>query len=172
MLTLLTAIACGYVIVQTEPAFRESWSGGQSLASRAGIETTGDFVIGLIGLVLVFEATRRSIGWIVPAIAMFFVLHSLYNHLSFRYEWPLMPDWMLPHAGQSLKDIVSTTFLQTLGVFGPAASGDVSLRVPVRRVRRVPGDVGGPPPSSSASPSACSGEARAARPRSRFWGAG
>ncbi len=29
---------------------------------------------------------------------------------------------MLPHAGQNVKDIVSTTFLQSLGVFGPAAS--------------------------------------------------
>ena len=33
-----------------------------------------------------------------------------------------MPRWLLPHAGQSVKDIVSTTFLQTLGVFGPAAN--------------------------------------------------
>ena len=34
----------------------------------------------------------------------------------------MLPDWMLPHAGQNTKDLVSTTFLQSLGVFGAAAS--------------------------------------------------
>ena len=31
-----------------------------------------------------------------------------------------MPAWILPHSGQDLNDIAATTFLQTLGVFGPA----------------------------------------------------
>ena len=79
-------------------------------------------MVGLIGLILVLEATRRSIGLIVPLLALAFVAHSYYCYGSFRYDWPVMPDWMLPHAGQSVKDIVSTTFLQSLGVFGPAAS--------------------------------------------------
>ena len=122
LLAIGVAVCCGYVVVQTEPAFQELWSGGRSLANRAGIETSGDFVVGLIGLVLVFEATRRSIGWIVPFLALLFVLHSFYCYLSFRHGLPVLPDFLLPHAGQGLKDIVSTTFLQTLGVFGPAAS--------------------------------------------------
>lgn len=118
----IAAICCGYVVVQTEPLFKSLWSGGFSLGDRAGIETTTDFVIGLLGLLVVLEATRRSIGWIVPVLALFFVVHSYYCYGSFRYDWPLMPDWLLPHAGQNMKDIVATTFLQSLGVFGPAAS--------------------------------------------------
>lgn len=122
LLAIAVAVCCGYVIVQTEPAFKSVWSGGISLGNRAGIETTTDFVVGLIGLVLVLEATRRSIGWIVPILAMFFVVHSYYCYGSQQFDWSMMPDWLLPHAGQSMKDIVSTTFIQSLGVFGPAAS--------------------------------------------------
>ncbi len=122
LLAIGVIVCCGYVIVQTEPLFKSTWSGGISLGNRAGIETTTDFAIGLIGLFLVLEATRRSIGWTVPILAMFFVAHSYYCYSSQQYDWPMMPDWLLPHAGQSAKDIVSTTFIQSLGVFGPAAS--------------------------------------------------
>ena len=121
VLGLAAGVCCAYVVVQTEPLFRSSWAEGISLANRAGIETQTDFAIGLVGLVLVFEATRRSIGLIVPLLALAFVGHSWYCHASFVNDWAELPAWMLPHAGQNLRDIVSTTFLQTLGVFGPAA---------------------------------------------------
>jgi TRAP transporter 4TM/12TM fusion protein len=110
------------VIVQTEPLFKSVWAEGISLGNRAGIETTIDFVVGTVGLLLVIEATRRSIGWILPILALLFIGHSYYCYASYSLGWPVMPDWMLPHAGQNMKDIVSTTFLQSLGVFGPAAS--------------------------------------------------
>jgi TRAP transporter 4TM/12TM fusion protein len=121
LLALLTIICCGYVVVQTEPSFKNLWAEGLSLGNRAGIETSTDFAIGLIGVLLVLEATRRSIGWIVPLLALCFVLHSYYCYASVQYHLPEMADWMLPHAGQSVKNITSTTFLQTLGVFGLAA---------------------------------------------------
>ena len=117
----IVIVSCGYVIIQTEPWFEPLWQNGLSLGNRAGAETHSDFVIGLIGLVLVFEATRRSIGWIVPLLALFFVGHTYYCYASIAYDWAEMPDWLLPHAGQEVRGIVSTTFLQTLGVFGPAA---------------------------------------------------
>jgi TRAP transporter 4TM/12TM fusion protein len=116
------AVCCLYVVVQTEPTFERFWADGISLGNRAGAETTADFVVGLVGIVLVLEATRRCIGLILPLLALAFVAHSYYCYGSFRYDWPVMPDWMLPHAGQNAKDIVSTTFIQSLGVFGPAAS--------------------------------------------------
>ena len=119
----LAALAvCTYVVVQTEPAFEHLWSGGRSLGNRAGIETTADIGLGLVGLLLVLEAARRSIGWIVPALGLAFVAHTLYCYFSLRNGWGLLPDWLFPHAGQSPRDVVGTTFLQSLGVFGPAAS--------------------------------------------------
>lgn len=133
LLALGVLITCGYVVVQTEPFFSSSlWSPpyiegvevtkGVSLGDRAGSETTTDFVIGLLGLLLILEGTRRSIGVIVPLLAMAFVGHSLYCHLSLEYETlPAVPMWLLPHEGQDLRGLVGTTFLQSLGVFGPAA---------------------------------------------------
>ncbi|MEO1527666.1 MAG: TRAP transporter fused permease subunit [Planctomycetota bacterium] len=121
-LAIAAGLCCLYVIVQSEPLFKSVWSDGISLGNRAGGETTMDFWVGLVGVLLVLEATRRSIGLIVPLLALAFVAHSYYCYGSFRYDWAAMPDWMLPHAGQNVKDIVSTTFLQSLGVFGPAAT--------------------------------------------------
>ncbi len=113
----LTAVCFGYLFVQTEPWpwFRDHlWLGGVSLGNRAGQEATLDCIIGGLGLVLVLEATRRSIGWIVPALSLAFLLHAWYA--------PNLPDWLLPHQGLDVPQIIGSTFLQSLGVLGPAAS--------------------------------------------------
>lgn len=125
-LGIVAATCCAYVLVQTEPwdLFKQYWPGNgeMSLAERARVETETDVIMGLIGLVLVFEATRRAIGFIVPLLALMIVAHAYYCHLAQNEGWPMMPGWMLPHKGQDVKQLVSTTFLQTLGVFGPAAT--------------------------------------------------
>ena len=123
---------CAYVVVQTEPLCEEFWLAGQSgiddpsaagksLANRAGDETATDFWVGLIGLILVIDATRRAIGFVVPLLALAFIGHAFYCHGAMALGWPAMPSWLLPHEGQNVERIVATTFLQTLGVFGPAA---------------------------------------------------
>ncbi|MHC4878198.1 MAG: TRAP transporter permease [Planctomycetota bacterium] len=122
LLAIAASSCCAYVFVQSEETFKSLWPGGRSLADRPGLETTTDFAIGLTGLILVFEATRRAIGAIVPLLAFTFVAHSYYCYGSQNFNWPEMPSWLLPHGGQSIHDIVSTTYLQTLGVFGPAAT--------------------------------------------------
>ncbi len=125
-LAAASIVACSYVILMTEPIvglwFPDLWPYGRSLGNRAGIEGPIDFAMGAIGLLLVLEATRRSIGWIVPTLAVFFLAHSFYGHLAQQDLLPGMPAWMLPHAGQDAAYLVSTTFSQSLGVFGPAAS--------------------------------------------------
>ena len=121
LLAAATVFCCSYIVVQTEQRFEDLWFGGISLGNRAGAETSYDFLIGAVGLLLVLEVTRRSIGWIVPMLAVLFVLHSYYCHLSVRHGLPTLPGFMQPHAGQTLKEIASTTFLQDLGVFGIAA---------------------------------------------------
>jgi TRAP transporter 4TM/12TM fusion protein len=225
------AIVCfGYMFVQSEPWLSRFWPSGApftqptSLGNRRGVETSTDMWIGLTGLLLVLEATRRSIGWIVPALALLFIGHTYYCYLSvpknetqvititgeptdgtftisdgesqsppLKFDagpgdmeealdqlsivgnnvsvsgqaggpWELsfknklakknvdelaldisgltggapqaavqetvaasagmkrLPDWLLPHQGQSPKQIASSTFLQPTGVLGPAAN--------------------------------------------------
>jgi TRAP transporter 4TM/12TM fusion protein len=126
-LAIGAAICCGYVFIQITPAFDWAWPDSApftrptSLDNRAGAETAMDFAIGLVGLLLVLEATRRSIGWIVPALSLMFVGHSYYCYLSYEYGLPEMPEWMLPHMGQNVEQLASATFLQSTGVFGQAA---------------------------------------------------
>jgi TRAP transporter 4TM/12TM fusion protein len=111
-LALATAATCLYVVVQTEPLFEAVWIDGRSLGDRAGAESRLDFTIGLIGLLLVLEATRRSIGLALPVLAAVF--------LAYAYFGAYFPDWLFPHRGYSVDRIVAQTFLHNQGVFGTA----------------------------------------------------
>ncbi len=114
VLAALATFCCGYVLIQTEPAFQQHWLGGSSLGDRAGVEQSLDFLVGGIGILIVLEVTRRSIGLALPLLASFFI----------AYAWlgPHMPGWFFPHRGYGWNRIVSTTFLQSQGVFGIALS--------------------------------------------------
>ena len=103
LLAILATVCCGYLIYY-----------GSDLGQRAGIYKTPDLVIGAIGLVLVLEATRRSIGWALPILALLFVL---YAHESISQG---LPDWLFPHRGQDFGDLIGQTYLRTEGVFGTA----------------------------------------------------
>ena len=74
LLALLAAVCCGWVIVQTEPLFESVWQRGSSLGNRAGFETSTDILVGVIGLVLVIEAARRSLGLALPILSGLFLV--------------------------------------------------------------------------------------------------
>jgi len=112
LLALATVGCFAYVAIQTEPLFRDWWPGGQALGNRAGMETDADLVVGLIGLLLVLEATRRAIGWTLPILSLIFIAYAVFG--------PALPEWLFPHRGYSWERIVSQTFLHSQGVFGVA----------------------------------------------------
>ena len=114
LLALLAAICCGWILVQNEPFFESVWQGGSSLGNRAGFETSADNLIGAIGLLLVIEAARRSLGLALPILAGVFLVYA--------YVGPAMPDWLFPHRGYSIERIVAQAFLQAQGTFGVALS--------------------------------------------------
>ncbi|MCY3681953.1 MAG: TRAP transporter fused permease subunit [Gemmatimonadetes bacterium] len=110
---VLAVIFCfGYVLTQTESLFQFSWINGQSLGNRAGLEHALDHVVGLIGLILVLEATRRAIGLTLPLLALVFLIYAAYGYI--------LPDWLFPHRGYNWERIVSQTYLHSQGVFGIA----------------------------------------------------
>ena len=104
----------GFVVVQTEPAFERWWITGRSLGNRAGFGDATDAIVGVIGLLLVLEGTRRTIGIALPLLAVIF--------LAYAYWGSSLPHWLFPHRGYSVERIVAQTFLQTQGVFGVALS--------------------------------------------------
>ncbi len=105
-------ICFGYVLGQTEPIFQTFWLDGRSLGDRAGAELPLDYIIGGIGLILILEATRRSIGVTLPLLSLAFLLYAGFGQF--------MPDWLFPHRGYSVQRIVSQTFLHSQGAFGIA----------------------------------------------------
>ncbi len=102
----------GYVVCQTEPIFSGFWLDGKSLGDRAGAERSLDYLVGGFGLLLILEATRRSIGVTLPLLALLFLLYAAFGQL--------MPSGLFPHRGYSVQRIVSQTFLHSQGAFGIA----------------------------------------------------
>ena len=108
-----SVIVCfGYVLGQTEPIFQAFWLDGKSLGDRAGAEVPLDYIVGGLGLLLILEATRRSIGVTLPLLSLAFLLYAGFGQF--------MPDWLFPHRGYSVQRIVSQTFLHSQGAFGIA----------------------------------------------------
>lgn len=106
-------IACfGYVVCQTEPIFQKFWLDGKPLGERAGAELRLDYIMGGLGLVLILEATRRSIGMTLPLLSLAFLLYAGFGQF--------MPDWLFPHRGYPVQRIISQTFLHSQGAFGIA----------------------------------------------------
>lgn len=109
----LVAAGCGaFVVTQTQPAFRALWLGGLSLGNRAGQEPALDVVVGVAGLLVVLEATRRTLGLALPLLSLAF--------LAYAWCGPWLPDWLFPHRGYDVARTVAQTWLHTQGVFGTA----------------------------------------------------
>jgi TRAP transporter 4TM/12TM fusion protein len=81
----------------------------EAIFDRQGDWIFSDYVVSVLGVLLVMEACRRVIGWVMTLICAFSVLYA--------YFGPYMPD-ILAHKGYSLERISTTLFLTTEGVFG------------------------------------------------------
>ena len=111
-LAVLSALVALFLTVQTEPLFESLWLGGQSLGDRAGAETALDLAVGVVGLLLVLEAARRSVGWALPILAGVFMTYAALG--------PHLPRVLLPHRGYGFERIVSQAYLHSQGVYGIA----------------------------------------------------
>ncbi len=112
---IVAAVGCGvFLVTQTERSLADFRLNDLSLGNRAGRETLIDIMVGVTGIVLVLETTRRVLGWALPILSLVFLGYAI---LGSHF-----PDWMFPHRGYSISRIVSQTFLQSQGVFGIALS--------------------------------------------------
>ena len=102
-LAVAAAVCCGYLVVESG-----------SLGQRAAAYTPLDVAVGSVGILVVLEAARRSVGWSLPALAILFLL---YAHQSVARG---LPDWLFPHRGQDWPAIVGQSWLRSEGVFGTA----------------------------------------------------
>ena len=109
---LAVGLAFGFIVIQNEALFSGLWLDRRSLGERAGQEASADHLIGLAILLLVLEATRRTIGNTLPILVLVFIAYAAFG--------PYVPDWLFPHRGYGWDRIVSQTVLHSQGVFGIA----------------------------------------------------
>jgi len=82
-----------------------------ALATRPGQPNTLDVITATVGIVLLLEATRRSVGMPMTVLAVLFLAYILFG----KY----LPD-VLAHKGASWERMLSHQWLTTEGVFGVA----------------------------------------------------
>ena len=76
---------------------------------RAVTPDLWDIVLGVILIVLILEATRRSTGWVMPFVVICFLIYA--------YIGPELPSpWT--HRGYSIKRIIGHMYMTLEGVFG------------------------------------------------------
>ncbi|KAB2848489.1 MAG: TRAP transporter permease [Hyphomicrobiaceae bacterium] len=90
----------------------------RELALRPGQPITIDLVTAGIGLLLLLEATRRSLGLPMVIVALVFI--------GFTFAGPYMPD-VVQHKGASLTKFLNHQWLVTEGVFGIALGVSTSF---------------------------------------------
>jgi len=106
---LLAAFCASYIYI-----FYEQLSG------RAGIPTTIDIAVSCLGLVLLLEATRRSLGPPLLVISVIFIVYTIFGNMSFVPE-------LIRWKGASITKIANHQWLTTEGVFGVALSVSTSF---------------------------------------------
>lgn len=78
---------------------------------RAFAPTVLDVVVGAAISLLVLEACRRTVGWILPAVCAGFLAYAYYGgYLPF--------DWAVGHRGYDVDRIVASLVMGTDGVYG------------------------------------------------------
>jgi len=80
-----------------------------AIFERQGDWLTSDLVVSIIGTLLVLEACRRVIGFIMTGICVTAMLYAFFG--------PYMPELII-HKGYSIERIATTLWLTTEGIFG------------------------------------------------------
>ncbi len=90
----------------------------REISDRVGAPIPQDFVVAIIGILLLLEATRRVLG---PALAIVATVFLCYTFLG-----PYMPG-IIAHKGNSLSEVVNHHWITTEGVFGIALGVSTSF---------------------------------------------
>jgi TRAP transporter 4TM/12TM fusion protein len=93
-------------------------AGGDDFIDRNAIPNQWDMVFGVILVVLVLEAARRSTGWIMPAVCLGFIAYAMAG--------PYLPaPWT--HRGYDISRLTGHMYMTLEGIFGVAVDVSSSL---------------------------------------------
>jgi len=80
---------------------------------RAATPTSIDLAMGIAAIVVVLEATRRTTGWVLPVVALIFLIYAYYGPLFDAIGLSL-----IAHRGYTPARIVGTIYMTLEGMFG------------------------------------------------------
>ena len=100
----LLAVGCALSVLYIPYTFED-------LAFRVGNPNTADVVMGTVLFFSLLEATRRSMGWPLPIIALLFTGYALLG--------PVFPG-LLQHAGSNWSQFINHQYLTSQGIYGVA----------------------------------------------------
>ena len=98
VLAILGAAAPAYILIEY-----------QQLVLRSGLVSDVDLAVGLVGILLVVEATRRVVGLPMVTVVVLF--------LAYAFAGPYMPG-VLAHRGLTVSQLVGHLYFTTEGIFG------------------------------------------------------
>ncbi|NLD08354.1 MAG: TRAP transporter permease, partial [Xanthomonadaceae bacterium] len=110
ILMLLAFASLGYLVMEYDAIMN----------TRGGIPNTLDVVFGIITVAIVVDAARRVMGWILPILALTFLLYPFISHFEF------MPNRLLTRP-YDLGDIFGQMYLKTEGLYSTAIGASVSF---------------------------------------------
>jgi TRAP transporter 4TM/12TM fusion protein len=93
-------------------------AGGDDFIDRNTIPTQWDMAFGVILVVLVLEAARRSTGWIMPVVCLGFIAYAMAGPY-------LPPPWT--HRGYDISRLTGHMYMTLEGIFGVAVDVSSSL---------------------------------------------
>ncbi len=81
----------------------------EDVVSRFGSITSYEMPIAILAIILLLDATRRTIGWSMVSLAIFFLIYALYGRQ--------FPD-LLAHRGYDLVRVLEQVYLGADGIYG------------------------------------------------------
>jgi TRAP transporter 4TM/12TM fusion protein len=92
--------------------------GGEDFTDRATTPDRWDIIVGIVFIVLLLEATRRTTGAIMPVVSLLFIAYAMLG--------PYLPaPWT--HRGYDLARLVGHLFITLEGIFGVAVDVSATL---------------------------------------------
>lgn len=92
--------------------------GGDDFTDRAAVPERWDVILGVVLIVLVLEAARRTTGPIMPIVAILFIVYAMTGPY-------LPPPWT--HRGYDFARLVGHLFITLEGIFGVAVDVSATL---------------------------------------------
>ena len=92
--------------------------GGDDFWDRSTMPDRADLVYGIVFVLLVLEAARRSTGWIMPAVVLLFA--------AYAFLGPWLPGhWA--HRGYDVESMIGVMYMSLEGIFGTAIDVSATL---------------------------------------------